>query len=92
MLLKIVSLAGEEKTVDVEPIDTIWTVKERLEEQEGIPPEQQRLVYQGKQLKNDRTVQSYNIKGGSVLHVLVALRGGILNPKLHPFLFNPRNK
>lgn len=82
MLLKIVSLTGEEKTVDIEASDTIWTVKERVEEQEGIPPEQQRLVYQGKQLRNDRTVESYNIAGGSILHVLVALRGGILNPKI----------
>lgn len=80
MLLKIVSLVGDEKMVDVEPSDTVLALKEKLEEQEGIPPEQQRLVYQGKQLKDDRSIESYNLKGGAILHLVVALRGGIPNP------------
>lgn len=74
------SLVGDEKMVNAEPSDTILTLKEKLEEQEGIPPEQQRLVYQGKQLKNNRTIESYSLKGGAILHLVVALRGGFSNP------------
>ncbi|KAH1007830.1 hypothetical protein HUJ04_005022 [Dendroctonus ponderosae] len=51
-------------------------LKEKLEEKEGIPPQQQRLVFQGKQLKDDKTVNSYKLKAGTVLHLVVALRGG----------------
>lgn len=77
MILKIVSLTGEEKTIDIEPTDTVLTLKQRLEEQEKVPPEQQRLVFAGKQLKNDRTLESYNVKEGTKLHFFVALRSGI---------------
>ncbi|CAG9813581.1 unnamed protein product [Phaedon cochleariae] len=76
MLLKVVTLTGDERMLDVEPTDKILTIKEKLEEKEGIPPEQQRLVFQGKQLKDDKTVNSYKLKGGTVLHLVVALRGG----------------
>lgn len=51
-------------------------LKEKLEEKEGIPPQQQRLVFQGKQLKDDKTIGSYKLKAGTVLHLVVALRGG----------------
>ncbi|XP_028139151.1 NEDD8-like [Diabrotica virgifera virgifera] len=79
MLIKVVTLTGEERMLDVEPFDKILTVKEKLEEKEGIPPSQQRLVFQGKQLKDDKTISSYKLKGGTVLHLVVALRGGIEN-------------
>ncbi|CAG9834533.1 unnamed protein product [Diabrotica balteata] len=79
MLIKVVTLTGEERMLDVEPLDKILTIKEKLEEKEGIPPSQQRLVFQGKQLKDDKTVSSYKLKGGTILHLVVALRGGIEN-------------
>lgn len=78
MLLKVVTLTGDEKLIDVEPSDKILAIKEKLEEKEGIPPEQQRLIHQGKQLKDDRTIDSYKLKGGTILHLVVALRGGTL--------------
>lgn len=65
--------------IDVEPSDRIISIKEKLEEKEGIPPAQQRLVFQGKQLKDDKTINSYKLKGGTILHLVVALRGGIEN-------------
>lgn len=77
MLIKVVTLTGEEKLLDVEPSDKIISIKEKLEEREGIPPEQQRLIHQGKQLKDDRTIESYKFRGGTILHLVVALRGGI---------------
>ncbi|RWW40905.1 hypothetical protein BHE74_00053650 [Ensete ventricosum] len=57
--------------------DTIDRIKERIEEKEGIPPPQQRLIYLGKQLADDKTAREFNIEDGSVLHLVLALRGGI---------------
>ncbi|XP_019758833.1 NEDD8 [Dendroctonus ponderosae] len=76
MIIKVVTLTGDERMIDVEPSDKILVLKEKLEEKEGIPPQQQRLVFQGKQLKDDKTVNSYKLKAGTVLHLVVALRGG----------------
>lgn len=77
MLVKVVTLSGDERMIDVESTDKILVIKEKLEEKEGIPPAQQRLIFQGKQLKDDKTVNSYKLKGGTVLHLVVALRGGL---------------
>ncbi|XP_019867524.1 NEDD8-like [Aethina tumida] len=76
MNLKVVTLSGNEATIDVEPSDKIVVIKEKLEEIEGLPLQQQRLIYQGKQLQDDRTVSSYKLKIGSTLHLVIALRGG----------------
>jgi ubiquitin-like protein Nedd8 len=51
-------------------------IKERIEEKEGIPPDQQRLIFKGKQLHNDATVESSGIEAGDTLHLVLALRGG----------------
>lgn len=79
MLIKVVTLTGSERMVDVNPSDKILVIKEKLEENEGIPPDQQRLIFQGKQLRDDKTVSSYKLKGGTVLHLVIALRGGIFS-------------
>lgn len=60
----------------MEPKDKIVHVKERIEEKEGIPPSQQRLIFGGKQMNDDKTLSEFNIEGGSVLHMVLALRGG----------------
>ncbi|KAL9227829.1 hypothetical protein vseg_003475 [Gypsophila vaccaria] len=75
-MIKVKTLTGKEIEIDIEPTDTIDRVKERVEEKEGIPPVQQRLIYAGKQLADDKTAKDYNIEGGSVLHLVLALRGG----------------
>ncbi|EPS73276.1 hypothetical protein M569_01486, partial [Genlisea aurea] len=75
-MIKVKTLTGKEIEIDIEPTDTIDRIKERVEEKEGIPPVQQRLIYAGKQLADDRTAKEYNIEGGSVLHLVLALRGG----------------
>ena len=54
----------------------IIQILERVEEKEGIPPAQQRLIFSGKQLNDDKKVQEYRIMAGSVLHLVLALRGG----------------
>ncbi|ORY92226.1 ubiquitin-like protein, partial [Syncephalastrum racemosum] len=62
--------------IDIEPNDKIARIKERVEEKEGIPPPQQRLIFGGKQMSDDNTATDYSIEGGSVLHLVLALRGG----------------
>lgn len=70
------TLTGKEIEVDIEPDDTIQRIKERVEEKEGIPPEQQRLIFGGKQMSDEKTAKDFDIEGGSVLHLVLALRGG----------------
>lgn len=77
MLLKIITISGNELEIDVQPSDNIERVKEQIEELEGIPPLQQRLIYQGKQMNDSKTLANYKVKGGTTLHLVIALRGGI---------------
>ncbi|TVY41097.1 Ubiquitin-like protein [Lachnellula occidentalis] len=51
-------------------------IKEKVEEKEGIPPVQQRLIFGGKQMADDKTAAEYNLEGGATLHLVLALRGG----------------
>uniref|UniRef100_A0A8C7XC30 Ubiquitin-like protein NEDD8 n=1 Tax=Oryzias sinensis TaxID=183150 RepID=A0A8C7XC30_9TELE len=70
------TLTGKEIEIDIEPTDKVERIKERVEEKEGIPPQQQRLIYSGKQMNDEKTAADYKIQGGSVLHLVLALRGG----------------
>uniref|UniRef100_A0A915MQL6 Ubiquitin-like protein NEDD8 n=1 Tax=Meloidogyne javanica TaxID=6303 RepID=A0A915MQL6_MELJA len=76
MLIKVKTLTGKEIELDIEPTDKVDRIKEKVEEKEGIPPPQQRLIFAGKQLSDDKTAQECKIEGGSVLHLVLALRGG----------------
>lgn len=69
-MIKVKTLTGKEIEIDIEPTDTIERIKERVEEKEGIPPVQQRLIFAGKQMNDDKTARDYNIEGGSVLHLV----------------------
>eukprot|EP00246_Nothoceros_aenigmaticus_P002087 TRINITY_DN12849_c0_g1_i2.p1 TRINITY_DN12849_c0_g1~~TRINITY_DN12849_c0_g1_i2.p1 ORF type:complete len:157 (+),score=38.99 TRINITY_DN12849_c0_g1_i2:98-568(+) len=75
-MVKVKTLTGKEIEIDIEPTDSIERIKERVEEKEGIPPIQQRLIFAGKQMNDDKSARDYNIEGGSVLHLVLALRGG----------------
>ena len=75
-MIKVKTLTGKEVELDVEVSDTIVRIKERMEEKEGIPPVQQRLIFGGKQMHDEKTAKDYNIEGGSVIHMVLALRGG----------------
>ncbi len=76
MLIKVKTLVGKEIEIDIDQTDKIERIKERIEEKEGIPPPQQRLIFSGKQMNDEKTVNDYKIQGGSVLHLVLALRGG----------------
>jgi len=77
MLIKVKTLTGKEIELDIDLEDKITRIKEKVEEQSGVPPQQQRLIFGGRQMPDDKTAREFNITAGSVLHLVLALRGGL---------------
>jgi ubiquitin C len=76
MQIFVKTLTGKSIALDVEPTDTIESLKVKIDAREGMEPESQRLLYAGKPLEDDKTLAFYNLQRGSTIFLVLRLKGG----------------
>ena len=76
MQIFVKSLTGQCMTFDVDRNESIDVIKAKIQEKQGIPQEQQRLIWAGKDLQIGKTLSDYNIQQDSTLHLVIRVRGG----------------
>jgi len=77
MQLFVKTLTGKTVSIEVEEGESIEDVKAKIAEKEGIPAEQQRLIFGGQQLQDAKTLDDYDVGDDATLHLVLRLRGGI---------------
>ena len=78
MQIMIKTLTGKTLCLSVNSNDTVNEIKQKIQQKEGIPLEQQRLVFNGKQLEDNLKLGEYNISNDSTIHLVLRLRGGLV--------------
>ena len=76
MQLFVKTLTGKTVSIEVEENESIEDVKAKISAKEGIPPEQQRLIFGGQQLQDAKTLGDYDVGDDATLHLVLRLRGG----------------
>ncbi len=80
MRIFVKTLTGQILSLEAEPGDSVESLKEQVQQMEGVHPDLQRLVFNGRQLESEKTLESSNLLNESIIHLSLRLRGGMQRP------------